>query len=388
MAVVLERATRLSDDLARTLNLGQKPPKRIRATDFSLQRAMLLALGKIKDKDAPVESIARDMYREMGFTSTAGPYSMFLPPSVLLHHLGTRVLQPYQSTTATAGAELIETTFRPDQFVDALRPRSVVLRLGATAIGGLRGDIQIPRQDTTSVGYWLTPSGSPVESQAITESEATFDSTPLTVTVAPCQVGAYGRASRLWLQQAQLADFVISNDLMKTLGTAFDVAAIAGSGSGGTPTGIVNVTGVNAVSGATFAYSTAVSALSALTESNSVLNRATLGWAVNATSAATLAQRQKVTGYPAYVMEPNCDTGTINGHAALGSTNVPASTAVFGDFSQLLVLSWGSDDQPIEIELSSFGAGFNAGDVQYRAMLTANIAVRHPTSFTVVTGIT
>lgn len=310
-----------------------------------------------------------------------------MPTAAILRHLGARAFQPYQTTVSASGASLVETTFRGDLFIDALRPRMVTGQLGARTIGGLKGDIQIPRKVTASTGYWLSASGSPVQSGAITESEATFDATPLIV--APCLIGAYGVMSRLLLQTSPLADEIIANDLLNVLAIALDYAAIQGAGSGGAPTGITNQSSINAVSGTSFSYATSVTALTDLTTANAIRNRRTLGWAASPGVAGTLAQRFKV---PTYSFSPiwggSADTGEINGHLALATNNVPASTAIFGDWSQVLILEWGDEDAPIEVEVNHFGSGFSTGDVQIRAMLSANVAIRHPQSFSVVSSIT
>lgn len=306
----------------------------------------------------------------------------FIPAAAIV-----RALQPYQTTVTGAGAELVEATMHPELFVDALRPRSVVLRLGATTVGGLVGDAQIPRQDTTSTAYWVTTSGtSPVVSGALTESEGTFDSSPLIV--SPAQVGAYGTASRLFLKQGgDLAEKVLANDLAKTLATAIDAAALAGTGTAGQPTGVVNTSGVGTASGATFAYATAVGAVQTVAAANGLINRQAAGWVAPPATSALLAQREKVTGYPSFIWDGNADTGRINGHQALATTNAPSGTAIFGDWSQILILSWG-ENAPVEVEFSQFGAGFAAGDVQFRAFLSANIVVRRAASFVVVSGVT
>jgi hypothetical protein len=82
------------------------------------------------------------------------------------------------------------------------------------------------------------------------------------------------------------------------------------------------------------------------------------------------------------------DQGLFMGTRAMSSNNVPANTMIFADWSQLLILRWGDPDQPIEVEVSAFGTGFASGDVEIRAMMSCNTAVRHPQSFSVVTGLT
>jgi HK97 family phage major capsid protein len=300
---------------------------------------------------------------------------------------GLRTLQPYQTTVSTAGQELVETAVRGDLFIDALRPVSVALRLGAQSVNGLVGDVTLPRRASIGTAFWLSPSGTPVQSGAITESEGTFDATPLTL--SPCQVGAYGTVSRLLLQQAQdaLSNVIIAQDLTQVLATALDFAAIQGPGTGGSPTGVTATSGVTSVSGASFSLATSVTAVQDVAAANGIANRETLGWIAPPATAGLLMNRMKVaTNSYSPVWEGSLDSGSINAHPALSSLNVPSATAIFGDWSQVLVLSWGAD-APIEISANPY-ATFSSGSVVIRAMMSANIAIRHPVSFSVVSSIT
>jgi HK97 family phage major capsid protein len=356
--------------------------------DYSLGRAIAWRAGKIVERKAAFESFVHDEFVRAGH-KPSGNRSVFIPPGVLTRYFpSARASQPYQTTVTGSGAELVETTLRNDLFIDALRPKSLVLQLGATVIPGLVGDVQIPRMDTASSAYWLLPSGSPVESGAITESEGTFDPTPLDV--VPCMVGGYGRISRLLLQQSALADVVIANDMMNVLATALDVAAIQGPGTGGSPTGISNTSGINAVTGTVAgALEIMQDAVGTALLANAVVNRQALGWAAPISIASQMmGQSLSTNGSLPYAWTGGMDQGLFMGTRAMSSNNVPANTMIFADWSQLLILRWGDPDQPIEVEVSAFGTGFASGDVEIRAMMSCNTAVRHPQSFSVVTGLT
>ncbi len=356
---------------------------------YSLPRALQYALMEGQAEFCP-EAMVSEEYERLGFKRQL-KRSIFVPPAILLRNLdrtGLRVLQPYQTTVTGSGAELVETTFRGDLFIDALRPRSITLQLGAQSVGELVGDVQVPRLDTTSTAYWLSPSGSPVQSAPITESEGAFD-TPTPIKSAPAVVGAYSTASRLLMQQtkSRLAEIIISNDLMRTLGTSLDSAVIQGSGSAGLPLGVVNQVGVNAISGTAFSLATSITAVQDLATANAIISRRALGWAATPAVAGLLMARFKVAANSySPIWEGSLDTGEINAHPALSSTNVPAATAIFGDWSQVLILTWGPA-APVEVEVNPY-QNFATGDVGIRALLSANIVCRHPASFSVVSSIT
>jgi HK97 family phage major capsid protein len=363
-------------------------------SNYSLVRAMQYAMTEPENPDPDnddralcYEALLGQEYERAGFKRKLRR-SIFVPQQVILRNIdrtGMRT-QAFQTLITGSGAELVETEFRADLLIDALRPRSVALQLGAVPVGELIGDVEIPRQDTTSSAFWLAQG---TGSMAITESEGTFDSTPLTA--KPCVVGAISRISRNLLMQAKsrLAESIVSTDLVRTLGGGLDAAVFQGSGAGGQPTGIVNVNGVNAMSGASFALATAISAQAGIANANAIVSRRALGWAAPSATAALLMQRFAV---PTYSYSPiwsgGIDAGEVLGWPALSSNNLPAGTAVCGDFSQVLVLSWG-ENAPIEIEVNPYDStGFATGDVAIRAMLSANVVVRHPASFSVVSGVT
>lgn len=385
----IERSKRHVADLQKSLKLIAPPTSDV-VSHFDIGRACRLALrGNRAAEDCEYELFSRDEYIRSGITP-ASEFTALIPPvafyRALLGH-GRRTLQGYETTLATAGAELVGTDFLGDELIDALRPRSRLLQAGVRRINELKGDVQVPRMDSTSTPTWLTTSGSsPVVSGAISESEGSFDSSP--ITAAPCQIGGLGKISRLLLQQSPLASYVIANDGARTLGTGVDVVGLQGTGSSGQPSGVTVVSGTNGVAGASFALSTAVTAAADISNANGIINPATLAWITTPTVAALPQQRMKVATYSySPIWEGSIDQGSILGNRAFSTTNVPSGVAVYGDWSQLLLLQWGPD-RPIAIEFNPFNGNYAGGDVMYRILMSANFVVRHPQSFSVVTSIT
>jgi HK97 family phage major capsid protein len=345
--------------------------------------------GTLQGRLDGIELEVQDGYEASGLTKYS-PLTAFIPVREIVRAIvsdrGMRTLQPYQSSVTGSGPELIQTDFRPDLFIGYLFARSRVRQLGAAVIPGNKGDLQIPKMASGSTGYWLGTTGSaPVVSAPITESEGSFDTGP--AQVAPLLMGARGVASRLLMRQSpRLAEYVISTDLLTVSGVTIDAAAISGATGGSNPVGVVNTTGVHAVSGTTFSQATAVTAVQDIAAANGVIDPTSLGWIAPPATAGLLANRQKVTGFPNYIWSGSIDSGSINGLPALSSTNVPASTAIAGDWSQVLILTWG-EDAPVAVEFNPF-QNFSNGDVGYRILLPANIVIRHPESFSVVSSIT
>lgn len=66
--------------------------------------------------------------------------------------------------TAAQGGHFKATDLDAASFIDLLRNRMVVVAAGATVIGDLRGDLDIPRQTGASTASWVAENGSATES--------------------------------------------------------------------------------------------------------------------------------------------------------------------------------------------------------------------------------
>jgi HK97 family phage major capsid protein len=317
------------------------------------------------------------------------------------HGAKRRTLQPYQPGVTGSGPELIESTLQPGLYIPALYARSVVMQLGAQRVTNLRGDVVIPRMASGSAANWVTTSGTnPVVSGAGTEAEGTFDSSQ--IVASPSQLFAYGKLSRLMMQQSQsgLVDRAIAIDVSRTIGAAIDAAAISGSGSAGAPLGLTGISGTNSVSGTTLGFGGVLTAIQDISAANAVIDYNSLGWIAPPATAALLANRYESSAAVFRLWRGNPHNGTMLDLPALASTNVPAATLIAGDFSQILLLSW-DDDLPVTIELANPNralndydptvnpyAYFSSGDLQYRAVVSCAVVVRHAPAFTIVLNVT
>src|SRR5690242_12734679 len=154
----LERAERLTRELHVAIGLAR--PGDDPLAGYSLGDAFRYALSGRREAGAGVAAFVDDELERAGFAHTSR-YEVHIPAAALLRHL--RTSQPYQSTVAGSGAELVATKRENALAIDPLLSRSVAMQLGATTSGGHVGDAQIPRTDTASQAYWLTTTGaSPV----------------------------------------------------------------------------------------------------------------------------------------------------------------------------------------------------------------------------------
>lgn len=274
--------------------------------------------------------------------------------------------------TATAGGNLVATELRPQDFIELLRNATLLKALGARTLGGLIGNVDIPKQTGAGTGYWLS-----TEATAITESNQTIGLLQL----RPKVLGAYTETSRLLLQQSTPdADTMIMEDLAKVLGIALDAAGINTGGSGA-PVGILGTGSIGAFTGTSLGLAALLNAQTDLASANAL--NAKCAYLTTPTVASLLAQRQRFASTDTPLWVGNILEGTVLGFKAASSNQVPADTAIFGDFSQLIFAEWGV----LEIATNPY-ANFPAGITGIRAFLTADVGVRIPGAFSSANTIT
>jgi HK97 family phage major capsid protein/HK97 family phage prohead protease len=256
-------------------------------------------------------------------------------------------------------------------YIEMLRNRSVVMRMGARMMSGMVGNVTIPRQTASAAVSWLSS-----ESTAITEGQPTIGQ----LAMSPKHIGAYTEISRLLaMQSSPDAESLVMSDLALSVGTGVDLAALHGSGASGQPTGITATSGVGAVTGTSLAYA---GMLEFQTDIGNALSE-NCGYVTTAAVAALLAARVKFASTASPLWDGSLLDANVCGFRGMSSGQVNAATMIFGDFSQVIVAEWGS----LAIEVNPY-ANFQAGIIGVRAMYAVDIGVRIPSAFSVATSIT
>ena len=276
--------------------------------------------------------------------------------------------------TAANGGNMVATTLRPQDFIEMLRARMLSAEIGVRTLSGLVGNADITKHTGAATGYWLSS-----ESTAITESQQTIGLLQL----RPKNLGAYTEVTRqLLLQSTPDADSFIMDDLAKALAHSVDAAVFAGSGASGQPTGIIGTAGVGAVSGTSLGLAGLIECQTDVAAANAL--HAGCRYVATPTVAGLLTQRARIASTDSVTLwKGNINDGTVEGYAAHTSNNLPAATAIFGDFSQAILAEWGV----LEVDVNPF-ANFAAGITGIRAFYTCDVGVRVPGAFTVVGTIT
>jgi HK97 family phage major capsid protein len=263
--------------------------------------------------------------------------------------------------TTTAG-DLIPTDHRADLYIGPLRDSLVVRSLGVRTLSGLRGNLEIPKAGTGIVSGWVN------ENEALPEGNLTFEG----VTMKPRHVGAISSWSRQLAQQSDPSiEALLRDDLAYAIGRAVDTAIIGGDGVK-EPLGILKTTGIQtAATPATWADVLAVEGL--LEDVNITPN----AWYTSPAVLRTLRGKLKdnVAG-ATYIATKN----SIGEVSAFTSNAAPAGVAILGDWSQAIFGTWSAVDllvNPYE------GEAYKRGNVLIRAILTADLVLRHNKAFVV-----
>ncbi len=263
--------------------------------------------------------------------------------------------------TASSGGDLVATDLLSDSFIDLLRKALVLQSAGANVMTGLQGMVAIPRQSGGATTYHVA------ENSSITESQLTVDQ----VSLQPRTIGALTDYSRRLLLQSSIdVENLVRRDLAQQIAIEIENQAINGVGTESKPLGILNVTGINTESGVA-AFSDFVNAEAALGTDNAL--QGSLGYLMNSALRGTLKTTEKASGTNGiFVYEGD---NTINGYSAYVSNSMPNSTAVFANFSDIMIGLWSGLDLMVDPY-----TGSAAGTVRVVAMQDYDVAVRHPES--------
>lgn len=275
------------------------------------------------------------------------------------------------------GSNLVSTDHLGNQFIDILRARMITRGLGARVLSGLVGNVSIPGLKASGTAEFIA------ENAALTGGDHEFRS----VTMSPKHVGALTEFSRnMLLQTSPDIEALIRSDFADILAQGLDRASIQGGGSN-EPTGILETASIGSFDGSTWAG--VLGALEDLGVANADFG--SLGWAMNAKIQRKLRSTLKVSGDAGagFIMDSPTE---LAGYRAAVSNNVPSnlesadspstndnSALIFGNWQDLIVGYWSA----VEILVNPFETtAYKKGNVQVRALLTADVAVRHVESFT------
>ena len=292
----------------------------------------------------------------------------------------------------TTGGTLVATNLLAGSFIEVLRNKARVMQLGATVLSGLVGNVDIPRQTGQTSTFWVA------EGVDTTEAEATFDK----VSLAMKSIGTYSLITRNMLLQATPdIDMIARADMLAAMALGIDLAALSGVGTGATPRGIANVSGIGSVVGGTDGAAVSIDNYIDLETKVTSANapESNLAYLTNAKVVGATKKLKSTTGQYLWTGSSlGAQSGTpgeINGYTVArsnqarstlvkGSSGAVCSEIFFGAWSELLIGEWGV----LEIVPNPYAAeAYKSGGVLLRALQSLDIGVRHAASFATMSDV-
>lgn len=346
-----------------SIGMSQKEIKR-----YSVLRAIRLAMD-----NRALDGIEREASDEVAKRLDREPKGFFLPDEVIADTYakksGKRGLLAGSAPDGgfTVGSELLAS-----EFMEVLRNNTVVVQAGARMVGGLVGDVTIPRQLTGATAYWVSETGS------ITQSSATFGQ----VVSRPRRLGTSVPYSKQFLAQTSLgAEAFVISDSDAAIAVDLDRVALRGIG-GAEPLGIANLAAADRSTSVTFGgaatWAKYLEFFSSIAANNAILN--------NPSYVASVASAVKAMTIPKFsnTATPIWDAGKVGVFDARWTTQLlttatpVANMVIFGDFSQVLIMEWAGRDVVVDPY-----SGKKEGTVEITIQRLVDVVVRRAKSFAI-----
>jgi HK97 family phage major capsid protein len=381
LAVIAKRGVKPVDTRGADIGMTDKE-----ARGFSVCRAILAAADNDWSRAGFEREATLAAAKQWGKEPRGGSRGFFVPLEVMRAPLvETEAKRDLSAGTGSAGGYTVATTLLGSSLIELLRNRMMTRRMGIQILSGLTGDVAIPKQTGGATAYWIAEGAAPTESQQTLGQ----------VAMTPKTLGAFTDITRkLLLQSAIDVEAFVRNDIATVLALALDAGCITGQGAAGEILGILNVTGIGAVScgtpnGGAPTWDNIIALETEVAIDNADVGA--LGYLTNAKVRGKLKATQKFSGTngdPVWEnggQEPGM--GMLNGYKAGVSNQVPSNLAeggsgnvlsaiIFGNWAEYILGLWSGLDVLVDpYTLASSGAIriINHQDV--------DSAVRHAESF-------
>ena len=317
---------------------------------------------------------AREVSQELARRSGRSPEGIYW-------NMGQAEYRTLTTTTPPAGpgGNLVPTNYRPDLFIDRLRNATKVRALGATVLSGLTGNVVIPRRTGSVVAQWVN------ENSPLTPTDQTFDG----VQLSPKHCGAMTDWSRNMIQQASPdVEALARADMAAVLGEALDAAAINGTGVAPQPRGILNTPGIGTnplgTNGGALSYDAITDLMGTIADANATASGFLTNTRVFRASAKLKDTSNKPFGTAAVFQGARVELSNLVPSNLTKGTGTNLSALIYGNWADLMIGVWSELDILVNPYL---GGSYERGNVSIRAMMTVDVAVRHPESFAAIKDI-
>lgn len=317
---------------------------------FSVSRALAAQVSG----DWSEAGFEREVSQELARTNTIQGGGLMVPMSVIAQ----------RDSDMTTAAGLVPTHTEASMFIDTLRAKTLMGRLGARILSGLDGNVPIPKKTSNATFSWLGDGASAADSDVNVGN----------VTLSAKHIGgAVPMSFQLLRQSSPAAEQMVRSDVLAGINLGIDKAAFQGTGVGNQPTGVLNVAGVGTLTLADTAgkiptWAEVVQMEGLIDDADALMEN--LGYVFRSTMASNLKSKPKDAGSGQFVVQG----GECNGYKAHSTTQVPTNTSLFGNFADVIIGTWGVVELIPERDA-------NSGQLKIGCHQLADVQVRHAESF-------
>lgn len=385
---IAERACAYADELAKK-HAQPEPQRKTVIFDGGDERKIvkeynLLNVIRALAKDgSPDVGFEREISDQIAKAQHKEARGFYIPEAVLV-----RAITGKTNVTGEIvgnGAATVETSLLVSQYIDELVATTVLGAAGVQTVGGLVGDISIPKGTAVTAGWIAEKDNAPTKTPTFSQVLGT-----------PHTAAANAILSRRLVIQSSLAvQNLVARLILEAIGRAVEAAAFDGTGTNNQPTGLSATTGVGAVTmakdaptkanlvdfwekvytanaaGANMKYigSPAVKALLCKTLDITTVSNGKAGDSaaiVGGVGAGYLCSKDaKVEGFD-FLMSALCN----------------AKKLYFGNWAEILMCFWSGVDMTVDpYTYSAKGAW------QVTAFQDCDVIVRHPAAFAIGTAL-
>lgn len=326
--------------------------------------------GKLTGLEADVAEMGAKEYERLGLTKKG----FVLPSAALRASAG-------QNYTTNADGGYAKSEMAP-RYIDGLKERMAVVKLGATVLSDLVGSLPLVGAGSMTA-QWLA------EGASASVSKSTF----ARVTMTPHRNAIIGAFSKDLLRQTSIdVEQIVWNKIQQAHAELLESAAIAGTGSSNQPTGILSTSGIGSVAiGTNGGPITWAKVVELETKVNAVNgNRGKLAYLTNAKVIGDLKTIERASNTARFLLEgdrlngyPIEWTNLVPSNLTKGTSSSKCSAMVFGNFEDLYIGHWGG----VDVVVDPFTLAEN-GDVRIVLNSWDDCVVAEPKSFAAVVDLT
>ncbi|MEO1003541.1 MAG: head maturation protease, ClpP-related [Cyanobacteria bacterium J06638_7] len=285
-----------------------------------------------------------------------------------------RVRNALESGGFTSGGALVDTELLMGSMIELLYNQLGLMRLNATMLTGLVGDIDIPREVSGPSHYWVSEGGAPPASAIETGQ----------LSLAPKTVGAKTVITRRLMKQTSFGvELWVRRHLTERLAVGIDKDFVYSQGGSSTPRGLLQTNGINSVT------------LSGGTDKvigGQTYNFGTFPQYVEAETLVSLANldvdsmRHLMSPHTRGVLKTTLENenadfyiyrdGKVNEYECRVTNQMEVNHSILGDFSRAIVALWGGQDigvNPYKYQ--------DSGSVEISILQDCDFGVTYPEAF-------